>query len=402
MNRDLRLFYAYRLLATSFLFVPVEVPYLASRGLTFTAILALQSLFSAIVILLEVPTGALADRLGRKWALAAGSLLMGAGALLFYGAWSMPRCAAAQALLALGMTLVSGPDSAWLYDRLVEGGAGERYRGREGTATAMKHVGTAVAFAAGGLLGRRDPGLPYLATAGVCLVAAVVAAALTEHPAARPAAAWSGFARHMARAVTTSFSRARLRWAILYSAFIFVLLRVSLWLYQPYLHRAGYDVAAVGFIFAGVYLVAALTARQIDAIRRRLPGAALYWALPLTLGATYVVLGRFAASWGVLLLMAQKAVDGIYSPLTKELMNRELPEAGARATVLSVESMVRRLAFCAFAPLIGVLIDRISLAAALYACAATAALGAVALGRSRRSPALGEPAAEATPRRLSA
>jgi MFS family permease len=391
MKRDLRLFFGYRLLATSFLFVPVEVPYLLSRGLSFTQILALQSIFSAVVILLEVPTGALADRVGRKWALAAGSLLMGMGSLLFWHASGMARFAAAQMLLAFGMTLVSGPDSAYLYDRLAEQGLDEGYRGHEGTATAMKHIGTAVAFAVGGLLGTIDPGLPYLATAGVSLCAALVAVALTESRVTRTAVPWRGFLRHMGRAVSTSFNHARLRWAILYSAFIFVLLRVSLWLYQPYLKRAGFDLAAVGFVFAGVYLCAALTAHHIEGIRRRIPGPALYWALPLTLGATYLVLGRFAASWGVVLLLAQKAVDGVYSPLTKELINRDVPDSGARATVLSVESMVRRLAFCAFAPLLGVLMDHVSLSAALYACSITAGLGAAALVRARPRVPLGLP-----------
>jgi len=111
----------------------------------------------------------------------------------------------------------------------------------------------------------------------------------------------------------------------------------------------------------------------------------LYWALPLVLGVSYLLLGRFAASWGVLLLLLQKAVDGIYSPLTKELIQRDVPDSTTRATVLSVESMVRRLAFCAFAPILGLLVDRVSLAAALYACAAVAALGAVTLLGFRRS-----------------
>jgi len=379
VKRDLRVFYAYRLLATAFVFVPVEVPYLLGRGLSFTLILLLQALFSAVVILLEVPTGALADRFGRKWALAAGSLLTGLGSLLFWQASGAGRFVLAQALLAVGMTLISGPDSAWLYDRLAAHGDDARYRGREGTATAMKHVGTALAFAAGGFLGRVDLGLPYLVTGCVSVAAAVVAVLLREPPTDRRATAWRGLWPHMAQALRTAFTVARLRWAILYSALIFVLLRVSLWLYQPYLKGAGFDVAAIGLIFAGVYLAAAFASHFVDAIRRRLPGASIYWALPLVLGLSYLLLGRFTASWGVLLLLAQKAVDGVYSPLTKDLIQRDVPDSYTRATVLSVESMVRRLVFCAFAPFCGLLVDRLSLSAALYGCAAVAALGAGAL-----------------------
>jgi MFS family permease len=385
VKRDLRVFYAYRLLATAFVFVPVEVPYLLGRGLSFTAILLLQALFSAVVIVLDVPTGALADRFGRKWALAAGSLLTGCGSLLFWQAHGLPRFVLAQALLAVGMTLISGPDSAWLYDRLAATGDDARYRGREGAATAMKHVGTALAFAAGGFLGRIDLGLPYLVTGCVSVLAAGAALLLREPPSDRRASAWRGLWPHLAQALRTSFTVARLRWAILYSALIFVLLRVSLWLYQPYLKGAGFDLAAIGLIFAGVYLIAALASNSVDAIRRRCPGVSIYWALPLVLGLSYLLLGRFTATWGVLLLLAQKAVDGVYSPLTKDLIQRDVPDSGARATVLSVESMVRRLAFCVFAPLCGLLVDRCSLSAALYGCAVVAALGAGALLGVRRS-----------------
>jgi len=66
LHRDLRLFYAFRLLATSYLFVPIFMLFQESRGLTYFQRLALGGLYSAVVILVEVPTGVLADRLGRR------------------------------------------------------------------------------------------------------------------------------------------------------------------------------------------------------------------------------------------------------------------------------------------------------------------------------------------------
>ena len=72
-------------------------------------------------------------------------------------------------------------------------------------------------------------------------------------------------------------------------------------------------------------------------------------------------------------------VNGIYSPFSKELLNREIADSGQRATVLSVESMARRLAFGAFAPIAGVLIDGHGLSYALYLCAGMGAVGGVLL-----------------------
>jgi hypothetical protein len=100
------------------------------------------------------------------------------------------------------------------------------------------------------------------------------------------------------------------------------------------------------------------------------------WGLPLGVALAYLALGRWFAVWGIALLMLHKVSDGIYSPFSKDLLNREILDSSHRATVLSVESMARRLAFGAFAPLAGVLIDRRGLHTGFYACATVGLFGA--------------------------
>jgi predicted MFS family arabinose efflux permease len=102
----------------------------------------------------------------------------------------------------------------------------------------------------------------------------------------------------------------------------------------------------------------------------------------------------------VLLLAVQSLVNGLYSPFSKELLNREIADSGQRATVLSVESMARRLGFGAFAPICGVLIDRSGLHAGLYVCAVAGVLGCgvlVFMELRRRQRGLGDFAGEITP-----
>jgi hypothetical protein len=86
-------------------------------------------------------------------------------------------------------------------------------------------------------------------------------------------------------------------------------------------------------------------------------------------------------------------------------MNREIADSGQRATVLSVESMGRRLLFGAFTPLAGYLIDRHGLHAGLFACAAVGMVGAgvlVAFAVRRRRHGLSSFAGEVTPTPLPA
>ncbi len=398
LSRDLQLFHVYRLLSTSYLFLPVLIIFFVGRGLDFTHIALLNSVYALTAIVFEVPTGALADRFGRCRAMMLGSLLMAIGCVVDFNGRDFWTFALGEGLLALGMTLTSGADSAYLYDLLLAYGKEHEYRRHEGSATAAKLLGAAAALVAGGFVGRHAPAATYAATACVCAAAALVAMMMREPPFTREDD--SDFLHGMAHAARAVVTRPPLFFAVGFSVLVFTLLRMGLYLYPPYLAGAGLDTAWVGLVLALLYVVGAAGAQRIESVRRRIGERGLVWAMPLALALSYAVLGSFVAVWGVLLLAVQSLVNGLYSPFSKELLNREIADSGQRATVLSVESMARRLAFGAFAPVAGLLIDAHGLHAALYLCAGAGTIGAgllIASSVRRRRRGLGDFAGEVTP-----
>jgi predicted MFS family arabinose efflux permease len=373
LRRDLRLFHVYRFLSTSYLFMPVLVKFFQGRGLDFTEIALLNSVYALTAIVFEVPTGVLADRFGRRRAMILGALMMAAGCLVDYRGEGFWTFALGEGLLALGMTLTSGADSAYLFDLLRSAGREHEYRRREGSATAAKLIGTAAALALGGFIGRRAMAGTYLATALVCTTAAFVAFALRERPYEREVEV--GFLRQIAAAARAVVTEGPLRFAVFFSVLVFTLLRMGLYLYPAYLDAAHLDVGWVGVVLAVLWLAGAFGAQRIEAIRRTFGESSLVWGLPLVVAGSYALLGRWFTVWGIGLLAVQSVCNGVYSPFSKELLNREIRDSGQRATVLSVESMARRLVFGAFAPVAGVLIDRNGLGAGLWACAVGGAIG---------------------------
>src|SRR5262249_22155102 len=145
----------------------------------------LNSVFNAVLVAFEVPTGALADRIGRRFAMVLGSLSMALSFVVYYLGGTFSWFVVAESVFALGMTLTSGPDSAYLYDLLKSHGQEARYSACEGTATSFKYVGMTAAFAVGGFIGEQQPSLPYLFAAGACIVAACAAALLGEAKVSR-------------------------------------------------------------------------------------------------------------------------------------------------------------------------------------------------------------------------
>jgi MFS family permease len=387
LARELRLFYAFRLLATSYLFIPIFMLFQAERGLSFFERLALGGLYSAVIIVVEVPTGVFADRVGRRRSMLCGALAMVAACLLAARAEGFGAFAAAEALAALSMALCSGADSAYLYDLLAAHGRAGEYARRESAASAWHLVGCAAAFAAGGLLARIDLALPYLATAAVAGGAAVVACLLRDDhpPAALPVP--SGIVRRpwsqqVLAAISEVLRNGRLLWLVGYSAVAFALLRATVYVYQPYLAERGLGTAEVGVLFAAVYLVASFVAYRTHHLRARLGDERLLWGLLGVLAASFVGLAAAGSGpWMLGLLLVQAVANGIYSPLTKPLLNQEISDSRGRAAVLSVESMARRAAMGLFAPLVGLY----GQADVMLLCGAAGLVGLalLALGRVR-------------------
>jgi MFS family permease len=395
MARDLRLFYLFRLLATSYLWVPISLLFMQSRGLTFLEVMLLAVIYSAVVILVEIPTGVFADRIGRRHSMMTGALAMIAACLVAYQADSFGEFAIAEALAATSMSLCSGADSAYLFDLLLEHGRVGEYGHRESVASAWHLAGSAFACAAGGALGEIDLGLPYLVTACVSLGAFGVACMMRDDrrrtPRARKQAleVLRDWRDHMADAQRMVRGSSRLLWLIGYSAVVFVLLRATVYLYQPYLKGQGFSPGETGLTYAAVYLLASVVAMRAIGLRRAFGDESLLWALLGVLGVSFVLLAELRGPWVLALLAVQALANGVYSPLVKPLLNREITDSRLRATVLSIESIVRRSAMGVFAPIAGFY----GAGSAMYLCGALGLLGLVVLAVA----ALRGPAWRATP-----
>ncbi|MCP4443734.1 MAG: MFS transporter [Myxococcales bacterium] len=403
MARDLRLFYYFRLLATSYLWMPIFWRFMTERGLGFDEIMLLSALYSVVVIIVEVPTGALADRIGRRESMMAGSLALVASGVVAYFAQNLLVFAIAETLAAVSMSLCSGADSAYLYDLLAANGRSHEYARREGTASAWHQAGSAGAFAAGGLLGEIDLALPYVATAVVGLGAFCIAFAMRDEASAgggrvqvvaketSVSVEMRSYMQHMGEATRELMRSKRLLWAIAFSAVVFVLLRATIYLYQPYLNARGFGIAETGFVFAGVYLVATFVAQKGHLLRRRLGEKTLVWGLLGTLALSFVLLNQISGQWALCLLAVQAVANGLYSPLVKPLLNREISNSARRATMLSMESIARRVAMGVFSPIAGYY----GASSAMYLCGGIGFVGIVLLalfvrhahlhGRQRRT-----------------
>jgi hypothetical protein len=381
--RVLGSYYRYQAAASCVFFTPVFYVYYQQRiGLSLALILWIQSYFLAVRALLDLPLGAVADRYSRRACLAAYALchLAGAAALLVLPA--LPTVILAETLFATGGAFRSGADSAFLFDALQAVGRPELYPRAESRAQAVIAIATGATAVTGGLLAALDLRLPYVATVLAAGATARFALRVDEPPV--PGRRRPSVVALMRAAAREARSSRAVRWVLALAAFAVVSSHVYYYLQQPYLLALGVPLALFGVVFAATKVVTALVAtgaHRVDAALGARVAAGLMAVVP-TVGLAGMA--HATGSGGALLLLTRGGLDGLWQPLLNVYMNR-LVASHVRATMLSAQSLVARLALAAAIALLGLGTARAGLAPTLGAAALAAAVAGATLVATCRS-----------------
>jgi len=343
------------------------------RGLSGAEYGALQSLYYLVVVLTEVPSGVVADRLGRRTTLLCGALVNAAGCFVFAVARGFFPFAVGEVLFALGTAMISGADSAMLYDSLATERRQSEYPRAEGAGQATWLAVTALGLPLADLLLVRDgdPVLAYWCTGALSLLGAACAFGMREPPVQRRLSTSEitvGAIRDVARVPGI------LR-LLAYSVGVFALLRAAIVMFfNPALKAAGLPVHHFGTVLAVVNVVGAATAWKAHRLLARFGERACMVALPAGMLVMYALLLPFRTPPAAALFCLQGAAFGIYPLLTRSVLNRLVPASERRATTLSIESLTCRLAFVPIALLAGWALDAWGLDAAIAATVLVAVL----------------------------
>jgi MFS family permease len=379
--RNVPRLYAFRFLRDFLLIMPAIVPVYLASGLGPLQILLVQAIFSAAALLFEVPSGYLADVVGRRRALLLGSacLTLGLGGYALADRFAL--FAAAEVVLAFGYSLLSGTESALLFDSLQATGAPSRYRKLEGRAEALTRLGTATAAVLGGGLAAVALRLPFLVNVGTAAVMVLLAASLVEPP--RQALAGRAPVREVLRIVRETVADRRLQPTLLLSAALFATGVIGIWGYFLRLTGTGITLLSYGVYFAAFQAASAAGAAGAERLVRWCGPRGVY-AVLLAVPGVLAACAASPAAWPVLLTPLAAAAWGCSTPLLLAVLNRHVP-SDRRATALSVNALGGRVLFVVLGPVFGVLVERCSDRAAFAALAGCFLLlaGAAAVLRRR-------------------
>ena len=333
------------------LLIPVTTLLGLDRGLTLVEVGATAAVQGIVVAVLELPTGGLADTLGRRPVLVAAGAAGAVSLAVFAVADSVALFALAWLLQGVFRALDSGPLEAWYVDTALTADPDVALERALGTGTAVLGVAIAGGALASGLLvaASGDPGLPVLAALAVHLFG-VGALALLPGPhraggsAQAAIAAVPGVVRDGVRLVARSRALAGLAavsllWGVGMPAFETLLpVRLAELTGGP---AAG--AALLGPATAAAWLVSAAGAAGVARLSTRIglvPAAVLGRVLQ---GAAVVAMGLLAGPAGALTgYLLVNLVHGAANPVHSALLHGRA-DGGHRATLLSISSLVFQL-----------------------------------------------------------
>lgn len=351
LERNLRLIRWHEILVRTNPWIAVFV--LFTRGnFGIDGALKLASVYYFSVVIFEVPSGWMSDRLGRVITLRLAAVAwLGCFTLFTIGDDRFLVIAAGQVLLAVGYAFLSGTDVSFHFESLEGLDRATEYVDRQASVASIAMVAGSVATLAGGALGLIDLRLAFVASLALGCVQFAITMQFTEptHNARSTA--------HIAEQVTTCLRYLRdipLAWVFGYGVAMVVLEHVAFTLLQPWLSemldRPPDDLGATplvsGITIAATALVGAAFARSSAGLGRRF---GLRPAL-VALGAmSAVIVTTMAASTLpiVLLIIAFRGAQGAAAPILISAAIAPKVDQEHRATFLSLDSLGGRLSYSA-------------------------------------------------------
>lgn len=346
----------------------INTLFLLDAGLSVTQAFLANAFFTLGQMLFEVPTGVVADTMGRRVSYLLGAVTLLLSTLAYLAAWHLRApfwaWALSSVMLGLGFTFFSGATEAWLVDALKETG----YERPLETAFARGQMAQGAAMLTGTLAGglvaqATNLGVPYLMRAGSLGLTFVVAFVLMKDIGFTPRrdATIAGSVKSIIQgSLRHGLRQPPVRWVMLSGPFVMGAVGYGFYAMQPYLLQLyGKDSYAVAGLAATIVAAAqiaggVLAPRLARALGRR---TSLLFAGNFV---SVVMLGVFGVTSSFVVAVAALVVWGLgfaaTMPIKQAYLNGLIPSA-ERATVLSSDNLISSAGGVVFQPALAKVAD---------------------------------------------
>ncbi|MFT4303525.1 MAG: MFS transporter [Candidatus Woesearchaeota archaeon] len=336
--------------------MPTIVLFFQENGLSMSQIFLLQAIFSISIVIFEIPSGYFSDVLGRKKTIVIGCTLGFIGLVIYSFSYGFFGFLAAELLLGLGASFISGTNSAMIYDTLSQSKKKNEYSKIEGRLQSVGNFSEAIASFLGGFIALISLRTNFYVETIIVFFTIPLALSLIE-PRRKLNLERESPIKEIIKIVKYSIHQHKeIKWLILYSAFISGATLTNVWLIQPYFNLVRLPLQYFGIAWGILNISVGIFALQAYKFEIFFGRRKSLISLIILLFIGYISLGIFSQLWGILFIVIFYFVRGISGPIVKDYVNK-LIKSDMRATVLSVKNLFGRLVFSIISPFIGWIAD---------------------------------------------
>ena len=346
--------------------MPIIWLFYQENCLGLTDLFIIQSIYSVTIALIEIPSGYIADVLGRRNSMIIGMFFGFIGMIIYSFSFGFEGFLMAALSLGIGQSFISGSDTALMYDSLVQLKRSNEFIKLEGRTISMGNLAEAFAFIVGGLLAEISLRTPFYFQVGIAFIGFVIATLLVEPKMDRLKDGKSKPWKNIKNIIRYSLKEnLTLRYYILYSSIIGCGTLTMAWFSQPYFISIGINSKFYfGLLGAILNLAVAIPSFYAHKIEESIKTKTLLILILLLICICYFTMSLTTSLWGLLLLLLFYITRGVATPVLRDYMNRHIPSE-MRATVMSIRSFIIRILFASISPFFGYLADVYSLHQAL-------------------------------------
>jgi MFS family permease len=377
----------------------INTIFLLDAGLTNLEAFAANAFFTAGMVIFEVPTGIVADTVGRRASYLLGTVTLTASTLLYVLLWQIEapfwEWAVVSILLGLGFTFFSGAVEAWLVDALTATGFTGEMESVFGRGQMVTGAGMLAGSVAGGFIAEQTSlGIPFVIRGAILAVMFVVAFRMmhdigfSPQPGERPLAEMRKIA---SASIDYGWRVPAVKWLMVESLFTGGVGIYAFYALQPYLLElygdpTAYQIAGlVAAIVAGAQILGGIAAPWIRRSFHRRTSALI------SIGAagvlTLAAIGFVDSFWAVLgLIVAWGLLFAAATPIRQTYINGLIPSQ-QRATILSFDSLMDSTGGVWAQPVLGRAADVWGYGTSYVIGAGISAVALPALYQSRRQKA---------------
>jgi MFS family permease len=338
-------------LAASFIW-GINTIFLLDAGLTNLEAFAANAFFTAGMLIFEVPTGVVADTVGRRASYLLGTLTLAVTTIMYVALWQVEgpfwAWAVVSVLLGLGFTFFSGAVEAWLVDALQATGFTGDLEAVFGKGQIVSGVAMLTGSVAGGYIAQiTSLGVPFVVRGVVLVIMFGIAFAVMRDVGFTPQRD-GNVGQEMRKIASASIDYGwrvpAVKWLMVSSPFLGGVGIYVFYALQPYLLELAGEPEAYGIaglvaaIVAGAQIAGGIAAPWIRKLFHRRTTALFAATFVSTL--TLALIGAFENFWVVIgLIVIWGLLFAASEPIRQAYLNGLIPSQ-QRATILSFDSLM--------------------------------------------------------------